>query len=167
VNFNLHKPRSAQRVTAAVYSGRGLKQASLQIRVAGRIESVHVLEFANKKESSRFCVGDPSSHSSVWGAFANRTKSDVYVAIRSSASLHKISLYESGDYRHQLIEMTRETLQRPDLSFHDVLEGNGSGRILHQWKRQPPVQAGWVDCMGISVPTKDLLAGAGHFQNVI
>lgn len=110
--------RRRPRVTVAVNSGKALKQAGIQIKVDGKILSAHILQFANKKKPLRFCVGHPSARSSYWSAFANKATSDVYIGIRSSANLHKISLHESGDFRYQLIGMTQDTLDRPDLAFH-------------------------------------------------
>ncbi|GAB3253118.1 hypothetical protein [Arthrobacter pigmenti] len=158
--------RRKQRVTAVVNSGRESREAGLQIRVDGQIRSGHRLAFANKKKALRFVVGEPGRHSSVWNAFANKTTSDVYVAIRSSASLHKMSLHESGDFRHQLIGMTKETLNRPDLAVDSLVADVSKGRVLHRWQRPVPLQAGWVSCMGILVPAGELRAGGGNFQDV-
>jgi hypothetical protein len=92
--------------------------------------------------------------------FANRASSDVYMGIRSSADLHKISLHESGDFRYQLIGMTQETLDRPDLAFFSTSGGDGGrGRILHKWPRPEPGPHGRIDCLNIVVPAEDLQRG--------
>jgi hypothetical protein len=146
------------RVTVVVNSGPALKEAGIQIKVDGKILSAHILPFANKKKPLRFCVGHPDARSSYWTAFANKATSDVYIGIRSSADLHKISLHQSGDFRYQLIGMTQDTLDRPDLAFYSSDEGDG-GRILHQWRRPEPGPHGWIECLSIVVPAEDLQRG--------
>jgi len=148
-----HVPR--QRVTAAVHSAPSSGRAGLQIRVNGEIRSGHILSLANKKKPLRVCVAGLEGRSSVWNVWANKSASDVYIAIRSSASLHKISLHESGDFRYQLIGMTTETLKRPDLAFTSLVDHDG-GRILHQWRRPEPDSSGWVSCMSIIIHSSEL-----------
>lgn len=141
-----------------VNSGQELKDAGIQVKADGKILSAHILPFANKKRPLRFCVGHPKARSSYWSAFANKATSDVYMGIRSSAGLHKISLHESGDFRYQLIGMTQDSLDRPDLAFYSDNEGDG-GRILHQWHRPEPGPHGWTECLSIVVPGEDLQRG--------
>lgn len=149
--------RRQPRVTFVVNSGQELKEAGIQIKVDGKFLTARILPFANKKKPLRFCVGHPNARSSYWSAFANKATSDVYIGIRSSADLHKISLHASGDFRYQLIGMTQDTLDRPDLAFY-ADEGDG-GRILHQWLRPEPGMHGWIDCLSIVVPAEDLQRG--------
>jgi hypothetical protein len=144
-----------QRVTAVVFSGTKSSKAGLQIRVDGKIFSGHILPFANKKKPLRICVAGPEGRSSVWNAWANKNVSDVYIAIRSSASLHKISLHESGDFRYQLIGATKATLERPDLAFVSTVEDDGS-RILHKWQKPELNNTGWRSCVSLVVPASEL-----------
>jgi hypothetical protein len=153
------------RITAVVNSGPALLEAGIQIKVNGSILSAHTLPYANKKKPLRFCVGQPSARSSFWGAFANRQSDDVYIGIRSSAHLHKISLHESGDFRYQLIGLSQETLARPDLAVSSTFSG-GNGRILHRWKRPKASPKGWVDCLSIVVPAEDLEAGVARARDL-
>lgn len=154
-----------QRVVAAVYSGNSSRRAGLQIRVDGLLRTGHVLDFANKKRPLRFCVGDVMGHSSAWSVFANRTSSDVYVAVRTSASLHKISLHESGDLRHQLVGMDAKTLNIPEISATHS-PGNPKGRILHRWVRGKATNSGWTDCMSILIPASELRPGDAKLDGV-
>lgn len=146
------------RITAVVNSGPDVMEAGVQIKANGGLLSAHILPYTNKKEPLRFCVGQPSARSSFWSAFANRGSDDVYIAIRSSAHLHKISLHASGDFRYQLIGMTQETLDQPNLAFVST-SNSGNGRILHRWNRPEASPDGWTDCMSIMVPAADLEAG--------
>jgi hypothetical protein len=150
--------RRPTRITAVVNSGPALTEAGIQIKSDGKILSAHILPFANKRKPLRFCVGEPNARSSFWSAFANRGSDDVYVGIRSSAHLHKISLHESGDFRYQLIGMSQETLDRPDLAFFST-SSDGTGRILHKWDRPQAGPQGWTDCLSIVVPAEDLECG--------
>lgn len=150
------KPRP--RITAVVNSGPELMEAVIQIKANGMLLSAHTLPYANKKKPLRFCVGQPSARSSFWSAFANRGSDDVYIGIRSSAHLHKISLHESGDFRYQLIGMSQETLDQPNLAFFSTSSA-GNGRILHRWDRPAAGPEGWTDCLSIVVPTEDLEDG--------
>jgi len=72
----------------------------------------------------RFCVGDPAgSHSAVWRVWANRNTFDVYVTARDIADTQKISLHETGDWRHQFLnsELAQKYTDQPN-------------RILDQWQ---------------------------------
>ncbi len=155
---------SRQQVAAVVNSGTYSSRAGLQIRVDGMVRTGHIFAFANKKKPLRFCVGDPDSHSSAWSVFANRTSSDVYIVLRTSASLHKISLHESGDFRHQLIGMDARTLNLPELSVHSPEAQEG--RILHRWVREKGSKSGWTDCMRILVPASELRPGDAKLDGV-
>lgn len=147
-----------QRVTAVVHAGPNSSRAGLQIKIDGRAQQGFLLSLPNKKKPIRFCVGNRQRRSSVWNAWANRTASDVYIAIRSSANLHKFSLHESGDFRHQLIGMTKETLTRTDLALASTSDDE-HGRILHRWRRPEANSVGWIDCMSILIPAEELQSG--------
>lgn len=149
------------KVAAVINSGTGQKQAGLQLKENGRFLSAHVLMSANKKAPFRFCVGDPAARSSVWRVFAGPNASDVYILIRSSADLHKISLHESGDFRYQLIGMTRDEADRADLAIVSLSGeyGDSGGRILHQWTRPEPSSDGWTEGFRLVIPAGDLMPG--------
>ncbi|VXB67451.1 hypothetical protein ARTHRO9V_1640056 [Arthrobacter sp. 9V] len=149
------------KVTAVINSGAGKHQAGLQLREDGRFLFAHVLSSASGKTPFRFCVGDPTARSSVWRVFAGRNASDVYIAIRSSASLHKISLHESGDFRYQLIGMTQDEVNRPDFAIVTLSDEDDkdSGRILHQWTRPESSPEGWTEGFRLIIPGDDLMPG--------
>lgn len=149
--------------TAVVNSGKDQPKAGLQIMKDGAFMEARILGMASKKEAFRFCVGTPAARSSVWRVFAGRNASDVYIAIRSSAGLHKISLHESGDFRYQLIGMVQEDMDRDDFAIVSLVdEGEESaktGRILHRWVRPDPNPEGWTECFRLVIPADDLMRG--------
>ncbi|TPV48578.1 lamin tail domain-containing protein [Pseudarthrobacter phenanthrenivorans] len=156
------------KVTAVVNSGKGQPKAGLQIWENARFLHSHVISAANKNEAFRFCVGEPSARSSVWRVFAGQNASDVYIAIRSSAGLHKISLHESGDFRYQLIGMVQEDLDRPDLAVVSLSEDveEKTGRIIHQWVRPEPSPEGWTEGFRLVIPADDLQPGPSGKKDI-
>jgi hypothetical protein len=97
---------------------------------------------------ARICVGDPhGGHASVWRIWANRSRSDVYIACRDIAGVQKWSLHESGDWRHQWV--TRQ------YALHLT---KSDDRTLDQW-RQPAEweDIGWTRGFAICVRLQDLV----------
>lgn len=156
------------KITAVVNSGKDQLQAGLQIRENGRFLHSHILSMAGKKEAFRFCVGEPAARSSVWRVFAGQNASDVYISIRSSAGLHKISLHESGDFRYQLINMVQEDLERSDLAVVFLSEDaeEKTGRIIHRWVRPQPSPEGWIESFRLVIPADDLQLGPSGKKDI-
>lgn len=156
------------KVTAVVNSGKDQLKAGLQIWENGRFLHAHVMSMSSKKETFRFCVGEPAARSSVWRVFAGQNASDVYISIRSSAGLHKISLHESGDFRYQLINMIQEDLDRADLAIVSLSDdvGEKTGRIIHQWVRPEPSSEGWIEGFRLVVPADDLQPGPSGKKDI-
>lgn len=106
---------------------------------------------ARPKKPIRFAVGQPGCRSSVWRLWANSGKDDVYLASRNSATIFKISLHESGDWRQQWGP------DGPGDVVHTPMAGPAPrGRILHQWSRPPADAAGWTPALSIWVPHEDV-----------
>jgi hypothetical protein len=97
---------------------------------------------------SRLAVGKPGSRSAVWRVWANRKKSDVYVAVRNLAGLQKFSLHESGDWRYQWLD------EQKAASF----TGRTDTRIIDKWSRPFELGAGWTRGLSIWVPEQDVVA---------
>jgi hypothetical protein len=93
----------------------------------------------------RVAVGRPGRRSGVWRIWANRGKSDVYVAARSIAGIQKFSLHESGDWRHQWV-----TPQKAEEFTAD------RNRVIDRWPRPPEGPGGWTKAMSIWVPKQDV-----------
>jgi hypothetical protein len=55
----------------------------------------------------RAAIGEPGCHSGIWRIWANKNKSDVYIAIRNIAGYQKWSLHETGDWRYQWVTTER------------------------------------------------------------
>lgn len=106
---------------------------------------------ANPKAPVRFAVGRPGWRSSVWRLWANRDRSDVYVATRQSAGIFKVSLHESGDWRLQWVGS-----DRGEVTFTSFEEEPPQGRVMHQWSRPPASATGWTDALSIWVPRQDV-----------
>ncbi|MGJ7908711.1 hypothetical protein ACOQFL_19765 [Actinopolyspora sp. H202] len=109
----------------------------------------------------RFSVGQPGRRSSVWRVWANKNKSDVYIASRFSVKLFKISLHESGDWRMQWIDDKHkgDTAYLPN-------EGNSppEGRVMARWSKPPEEISGWTDALSIWVPGKDITEVPGDHE---
>jgi hypothetical protein len=103
--------------------------------------------------TARVCVGDRNGpHASVWRIWANRSKSDIYIAARDIASVQKWSLHETGDWRHQW-----ETRQ---YAMHVT---NSEDRVIDRWV--PPDEhkdIGWILGFFIAVRTEDLVDYGDH-----
>jgi hypothetical protein len=93
----------------------------------------------------RIAVGRPVRRSGVWSVWANRGKSDVYLAARSIAGVQKFSLHETGDWRHQWV--TQEQAER--------FTGTPI-RILDRWSRPREGPSGWAKGLSIWVPQSDV-----------
>jgi hypothetical protein len=94
----------------------------------------------------RIAVGRPGHRSGAWRLWANRNKSDVYVAARPIAGVQKLSLHESGDWRHQWVNPERAE------------EFTGSrDRILAIWRRPEEGPGGWIRGVSIWVPQPDIV----------
>jgi hypothetical protein len=98
--------------------------------------------------TARVCVGERyGTHASVWRIWANRNKSDIYIACRDIASVQKWSLHETGDWRHQW-----ETRQ------YAMHVSRSEDRVIDRWG-QPAEQddTGWTIGFFIAVRLEDLV----------
>lgn len=91
----------------------------------------------------RFAVGRVGERSSIWRVWANKNKSDVYIAARELARYQKYSLHESGDYRY---------------AWTSAHEGTTPAtRIIDRWRRPDPNEAGWTRGISIYVRAEDVV----------
>jgi len=95
---------------------------------------------------ARIAVGEPGRRSGVWNVWANRHKSDVYVAARSIAGVLKFSLHGSGDWRQQWVS--------PEQA--EMFTANRD-RIVDRWPRPKEGLGGWTKGLSIWVPQPDIL----------
>ena len=94
----------------------------------------------------RFAVGDPAgARFAVWRMWTSRTKSDVYVSARALTSVLKVSLHESGDWRHAFTD-TRGMAHVPP----------GQDRALARWKRPPEFEPGLTRAFEIIIPASEV-----------
>lgn len=91
----------------------------------------------------RFAVGRVGERSSVWRVWANKNKSDVYIAARELARHQKYSLHESGDYRYAWTSEHKDTTP--------------ATRILDRWRRPDLNEAGWSRGISIYVRAEDVV----------
>lgn len=103
-----------------------------------------------KSSALRFAVGMPGHRGTVWRLWGMKNADDVYLASRTSAHEFKVSLHHSGDWRLQAIDLRREN----DTHFGDL--DPEQGRILHQWSRPAPDEAGWTRAVTIRTPFEHL-----------
>ena len=95
----------------------------------------------------RFAVGDPAgARSAVWRMWTSRTKSDVYVSARALTSVFKVSLHESGDWRHAFTDTTRGMAHVPP----------GQDRALARWKRPHEFEPGLTRAFEIIIPASEV-----------
>lgn len=106
---------------------------------------VHSVRRASKKAAVRFVFGKPTRRGTIWRLWAPPRTGDVYLASRMTAGETKISLHESGDWRHQIVNphapMTVEISSPPV-----------DGRILHRWQRPAANDVGWALALTIVLP---------------
>lgn len=143
-----------EKLVVAVSGGRTSRRAGLTIYPGNQEPLGFVLNRADPKKPIRFAVGEPGRRSTVWRVWANRDKSDVYVASRRSAGIFKISLHETGDWRMQWVSSEPDhgtALYRSYSGDYD-----GSGRVLAQWRRPDAHIPGWTDAMSVWVPGADV-----------
>lgn len=100
----------------------------------------------------RFAAGEPGRRGTVWRLWANRDTDDVYLASRHTAGELKVSFHQSGDWRVQLVQP-----DRPKSIHVRDLVGQQRGRILLQWRRPAPDDAGWTYCVSIVLPGHHLV----------
>jgi hypothetical protein len=93
----------------------------------------------------RVGVGRPGRRSGVWRIWANRGKSDVYIAARSIAGIQKFSLHGSGDWRHQWVTPNQA----------EEFTANRD-RVMDRWPRPPEGPGGWTKALSIWVPKEDV-----------
>lgn len=135
----------------AVTQAAAGEAAEVDVIAGGRVQTFPMMK-ANPKKPIRFAAGEPGRRSSVWRLWANKTKGDVYLATRQSASIFKVSLHESGDWRLQWVGQ----------DHRDVVHFPGpgqepEGRILHRWQRPGAGATGWTDALSLWVPAEDVV----------
>jgi hypothetical protein len=98
----------------------------------------------------RFGVGDPDgAQSSIWRMWTGRKRSDVYLAARMVAQDIKISLHESGNWRHAF---TSEHMSGPSpLISHD------QDRAVSKWQRSPEMSPGITMAFQILVSASEIM----------
>lgn len=87
--------------------------------------------------------------SSIWRVWADRGKSDIYVAMRSVAGIVKVSLHQSGDCNASMTQQAAENNPA-------VVERLGGVRHMGQWRRQTGIGATHVDAFWITFPESEL-----------
>lgn len=122
-----------------VYSSTGT-QCERRVQVAG------------PKRPIKFAVGSPGNRSGLRRVWSLRDKDDVYVMPLSIEGFTKISLHESGDWRHQVLY---ERMTHPNLHF--VQMPDPTSRVLEQWSQPSPTAEGWTDALAILVPSEDVI----------
>ncbi len=114
------------------------------------------IQLANPSRPIKFAVGSPGLRSGLWRVWSPRKKDDIYVKPISEEGFSKISLHESGDWRHQILD---DKLSHPKLHF--VSMPNPSNRILDQWQRPVAYTEGWTGALGILIPSEDVVPVPG------
>jgi hypothetical protein len=110
-----------------------------------RGERIGAVRLTGSGGTIRVAAGRPGRRSGVWRIWANRSKSDVYVAARSIAGIQKFSLHESGDWRHQWVT--------PQQAEQFTAAPN---RVLDRWARPPDGPGGWTKALSIWVLKEDI-----------
>jgi hypothetical protein len=110
-----------------------------------RGEQIGAFHLTGSGGQIRVGVGRPGHRSGVWRIWANKGKSDVYVAARSIAGIQKFSFHESGDWRHQWV--TPEQAEKFTA---------GRNRVMDRWPRPPDGPGGWTKALSIWVPKEDV-----------
>ena len=122
------------------------KQSLVVLELADeRGQQIGVFSLTGPGGKIRVAVGRPGHRSGVWRIWANRGKSDVYVAARSIAGIQKFSLHESGDWRHQWVSPERAEQST-----------SGRDRVIDRWPRPPDGPGGWTKALSIWVPKEDV-----------
>jgi hypothetical protein len=94
----------------------------------------------------RFAVGDPAgARSAVWRLWTSRTKSDVYVSAWALTSVLKVSLHESGDWRHAFTDIRGMAHVAP-----------GQDRAMARWERPPEFAQGVTRAFEIIIPASEV-----------
>jgi hypothetical protein len=98
--------------------------------------------------TARVCIGDRhGAHGSVWRIWANRNKSDLYIACRGIVGVQKWSLHESGDWRSQWVT-----------SAYAQHLTNSDNRIIDQWTQPAELEdIGWTPAFAIRARLEDLV----------
>jgi len=91
----------------------------------------------------RFAVGAVGERSSIWRVWANKNKSDVYIAARELARYQKYSLHESGDYRYAWTSEHQDTTP--------------ATRVIDRWQRPDPNEGGWSRGISVYVRAEDVV----------
>lgn len=107
---------------------------------------------ASKNSALRFAVGEPDCRGTVWRLFAGKKTDDVYFASRHTAGEFKVSLHQSGDWRVQLVQP-----DRPKTVRFKMVNRPPQGRVLLNWQRPEPDDAGWTYAASIVLPAGHLL----------
>lgn len=103
-----------------------------------------------KKGALRFAAGEPGYRATIWRLWSTANTDDVYLASRQSAGEFKVSLHQSGDWRLQAIDLSKDN----DTHFGNL--DPEQGRVLHRWSRPAPDEAGWTRAVSIHVPSEHI-----------
>jgi hypothetical protein len=96
--------------------------------------------------TARFAVGDPEgARSAVWRMWTSRTKSDVYVSAWALTSVLKVSLHESGNWRHAFTDTRGMVHVAP-----------GQDRAMSRWERPPEFVSGVTRAFEIIIPASEV-----------
>jgi hypothetical protein len=151
-NMGTHsRPPDDDAVFVTVRGAQTSNRASLTISTKTSEPLGFILNSARPNRPIRFSVGAPGHRSTIWKTWANKNKSDVYVASRKTASIFKVSLHESGDWRIQFIGLDHGTV-----TFRRLDDTEQVGRIMSRWRRPAPTGPGWTDALSIWIPGQDV-----------
>jgi hypothetical protein len=104
-------------------------------------------QLMSRELTVRFAVGRPDGpRGSVWRLWTR--KSDVYISAWSLSSIQKISLHESGKWRHAF---TAE-----HVSKGSPFVPTGKDRVIEKWDRPPELAPGVTRAFEIVVPTSEV-----------
>ncbi len=119
---------------------------------SARTYSERPVRAASPSQPIKFAVGSPGLRSGLWRVWSLKNKDDVYVKPISRESFSKISLHESGEWRHQVVT---DKLSHPSLHF--VQMPDPSSRILDRWERPVQYTEGWTEALAILIPSEDVV----------
>lgn len=140
------------KVTAEVNGAPNSSNAGVLITTSVGAGIGHKLGPASPRRPIRFTVGEPGRRSTIWKAWSNQKKSDVYIASRMSAGVFTVSLHESGDWRLQWVAPDHQEV----IWEADDPNSAEPGRILDRWRRPSADSVGWTDALSIWVPGHDV-----------
>jgi hypothetical protein len=113
-------------------------------------------EHLDPGEGFRFAVGSEAGpHSTVHRIWTSKNSSDVYLTSVPVSGHQKVSLHESGEWKHSFLsEVAMKYVER------------NAERHIEQWTRPDPVVPGWVRAYSITIPRTELRYTTQDLSNV-